>query len=606
MELKQGTELQGGKYVIKQVLGQGGFGITYLAEQVSLKCEVAIKEFFMKDNCLRDDATGAVSVPSTGSAKQVGRYYTKFLKEAQTMSALNHPHIIKIIDVFEEKGTAYYVMPFMPNGSLKDWVEKHGRLSEQEALNYIQQIAQALKYMHEKKRLCHYDVKPGNIMLDENMSAVLIDFGISKYYDTQGNQTSSTPVGTTEGYAPIEQYKGIDSYSPASDVYALGATLYFLVMGTAPPTAVARVQSEQLKFSSAISAETRLMIGRAMKLNLRERSQNVDAFLTPRFSSPQNKKATETENPIIDSAKPSKSKSQSASPKKAPLATDAKKSEEESPKPKLTFKEVLLKVFHAGKYLYITGLIGLLLFAGYTELQTRIKRSNALSELESNMVRVEGGTFTMGATAEQADDANEGEYPPHQVTLSGFYICKYEVTQELWKSVMGSNPSKYPGDLTRPVECVSWEDCQEFITKLNEMTGKHYRLPTEAEWEFAARGGNKSKGYKYSGSDSINDVAWYNCMSSYTVHHPVGQKKPNELGLYDMSGNVNEWCQDWYGDYGSESQTDPTSSSSGSNRVCRGGGWEDNGWACRVSCRRKGEPSVLNKGLGLRLAMDAD
>ena len=601
-ELKQGTELQGGKYVIKRVLGQGGFGITYLAEQVSLKREVAIKEFFMKDSCLRDDATGAVSVPSTGSAKQVGRYYSKFLKEAQTMSALNHPHIIKIIDVFEEKGTAYYVMPFMPNGSLKDWVEKRGELSEQEALNYIQQIAQALKYMHERKRLCHYDVKPGNILLDENMSAVLIDFGISKNYDTHGNQTSTTPVGMTEGYAPIEQYKGIDSFSPASDVYALGATLYFLVMGKTPPSAVARVQNEQLKFSSDLSAETRLMIGRAMKLNLRERSQNVDAFLTPRFSSPQNKKATESEIPIIDPAKSTKSKSQPTSPKKAPLASDSKKSEEESPK----LKPILKKVLIGGKYFYIAGIIGILLFGGYTELQKRIKRSHALSELESNMVRVEGGTFTMGATSEQGDEAKEVEYPAHQVTLSGFYICKYEVTQELWQAVMGSNPSNFPGDLTRPIESVSWDDCQEFITKLNEMTGKHYRLPSEAEWEYAARGGNQSKGYKYSGSDSINDVAWYGGNSKYAYHHPVGQKKPNELGIYDMSGNVNEWCQDWYGDYGSEFQTDSTGSSSGPTRVCRGGGWEDNGWGCRVSCRRHGESSVLNSGLGLRLAMDAD
>ena len=214
-ELRQGTPLQGGRYIIKRVLGQGGFGITYLAEQVSLGRNVAIKEFFMKDNCQRNSVTGKVT---TGNTLQIGRYHAKFLKEARTLSGLSHPNIISIIDVFEENGTAYYAMPFMPNGSLSDLVKRNGPLQEDVALRYIKQIAQALKYMHNK-HLCHFDVKPANILLDANDNAVLIDFGISKNYDAHGNETSTTPIGMSEGYAPLEQYQQmVSEFSPASDV----------------------------------------------------------------------------------------------------------------------------------------------------------------------------------------------------------------------------------------------------------------------------------------------------------------------------------------------------------------------------------------------------
>jgi len=233
---------------------------------------------------------------------------------------------------------------------------------------------------------------------------------------------------------------------------------------------------------------------------------------------------------------------------------------------------------------------------------SQAQRDRVLSELEANMVWVEGGTFTMGATSEQGRDAYSGEKPAHQVTLSGFYICKYEVTQELWQAVMGSNPSEFHGNLNRPVERVSWNDSQEFIDKLNRLTSKRYRLPTEAEWEYAARGGNRSRGYKYSGSDNQGSVAWYTDNSGSTTH-PVGLKSPNELGLYDMSGNVWEWCADWYGSYSSGSQINPVGPSSGSYRVIRGGCWFYYAWSCRVSHRRGIAPTYRHSSLGLRLAL---
>lgn len=217
------------------------------------------------------------------------------------------------------------------------------------------------------------------------------------------------------------------------------------------------------------------------------------------------------------------------------------------------------------------------------------------------MIPVEGGTFTMGATAEQGSDAYDDEKPTHQVTLSDFSIGETEVTQELWEAVMGSNPSSCSGNQL-PVECVSWNDCQTFITKLNQLTGAKFRLPTEAEWEFAARGGNKSLGYKYAGSNTIGDVAWYNENSSIFETNAVAQKLANELGLYDMSGNVFEWCQDESGSYSSAAQINPTGPTSGSNRVMRGGASNCSTRSCRVSYRADNPPSFSGWHMGLRLA----
>ena len=217
------------------------------------------------------------------------------------------------------------------------------------------------------------------------------------------------------------------------------------------------------------------------------------------------------------------------------------------------------------------------------------------------MVFVEGGTFTMGATSEQGKDAYKDEYPIHEVTLSDYYIGETEVTQALWKAVMGSNPSYFKGD-NLPVENVSYDDVKTFITKLNQKTGKTFRLPTEAEWEYAARGGKKSKGYKYSGSNNIDDVAWYEGNSNKKTH-PVKTKRPNELGIYDMSGNVWEWCSDWYGVYSSNAQTNPQGPSLGSNRVYRGGSWYYYAEYCRASFRSYDFLSNLFNFLGFRLAL---
>ena len=237
-------------------------------------------------------------------------------------------------------------------------------------------------------------------------------------------------------------------------------------------------------------------------------------------------------------------------------------------------------------------------------------RSFTVGGVTFKMVAVEGGTFTMGATSEQGSDAYDWEKPTHSVTLSSYSIGETEVTQALWQAVMGQKPtsdgsqwsSTYGLGGNYPAYYVSWNDCQDFIRRLNALTGENFRLPTEAEWEYAARGGNKSRGYKYAGSNTIDNVAWYGDNSGSQTHN-VATKSPNELGLYDMSGNVWEWCQDWYGDYSSGSQTNPTGPSSGSIRVYRGGSWLYNARFCRVSSRDYGTPDYRYIIIGLRLVL---
>jgi len=237
------------------------------------------------------------------------------------------------------------------------------------------------------------------------------------------------------------------------------------------------------------------------------------------------------------------------------------------------------------------------------------------------MVSVQGGTFTMGATAEQGSDADSDELPVHQVTVSSFSIGKYQLTQKEWIAIMGNNPSYFKGD-NLPVEQVSWNDIvgtsgnymelngikyyeDGFIYKLNTATGKQYRLPTEAEWEYACRGGLQSAHYKYSGSNNVGDVAWYSGNSGNATH-PVGSKQANELGIYDMSGNVWEWCSDWYGNYSSGAQTNPTGPTIGSDRVFRGGCWGFGARYCRVSFRSDSSPGFRDYYVGFRLACSSN
>ena len=563
-QLQPNTLLQGGKYRIERVLGQGGFGITYLAEQPMLGREVAVKEFFMKEHCNRDESTSMVSVPSTGSVELVKRFREKFLKEARMIAGMDNHHIVRIYDIFEENGTAYYVMENLNGGSLDDKVNA-GAISETGALKYIREIADALRYIHSQNVL-HLDVKPSNVLIRSNGETVLIDFGISKRYDDEGGQTSTTPAGISKGYAPTEQYnQGVTNFSPATDIYSLGATLYKLVSGKTPPEASLLLnEDEELVRPAGISFSTWTAIEKAMEPRRKRRPQTIDEFLS-----------------LIDSKQTS-----------TPVTQPA---QEETIAIQPNDEETIIAKPVADDAAAIKG-------NGTPQQQgTNANLTFNIKGVEFKMIRVEGGTFDMKEEQSCGFLGLSTKEVVQRTTLSDYWIGETQVTQALWKAVMGSNPSYFKGD-NKPVECVSWNDCQEFVSKLSKLTGKKFRLPTEAEWEFAARGGNESNSYMFSGSNVIGNVAWCDSNSG-DVTHNVATKQANELGIYDMSGNVWEWCSDWYGDYNNSSQTNPVGASSGSDRVNRGGSWSYSYYFCRSSYRSGNVPDYWYFGLGLRLAL---
>ena len=600
LHLQEGATLQSGKYKIEEVLGQGGFGITYLAVQYPLKKKVAIKEFFIHDLCFRDDTA---SVRTLTQSDMVDRYRQKFFKEAQMIAQLNHPNIVRVIDFFKENSTGYYVMDYLEGESLAEIIAKKGPLSESTALRYIKKVADALDYIHQSN-VNHLDIKPANIMIRrDNDEPVIIDFGVSKQYDEQKDQATTTPPGVSNGYSPIEQYEsgGVSKFSPQADIYSLGATLYKLLTGETPPKASHLLNEGLPPLPSHVSPQVSMAIKRAMQPRRNDRPKSIRELMSMLSAD--------------DSEKTDLSSSESER-----LRTRVKKQEgrvaysheKKRPFPYLWLVIPLVGFLLGGLGMYflvqnnspegndVNQLVEVASGSKPAEEAREVKGNPVIDNLVKNMVWVEGGTFIMGDTTEE--DVDGDELPLHQVTLSSYHIGRYEVTQEEWQAVMGYNPASFSG-AKRPVEFVSWDDCQIFINKLNEKTGKQFRLPTEAEWEFAARGGNNSSHNNiYSGSDNLSSVAWHAGNSSSSTH-TVGQKKANELGLYDMTGNLWEWCSDRYGSYDSYDQENPTGSSFGSQRVLRGGGWNGAGKNCRVSNRDSRDADYASDRLGLRLAL---
>lgn len=330
MQLKAGTVLQSGKYEIVRTIGQGGFGITYEAFFKIMNGKVVVKEFFMKDVCNRDGETSFMSVPSVGSKALVEKFKAKFVKEAQTIFSYNHPNIVRVMDVFEENGTAYYVMDYLPGGSLKAKVDS-SPLPEQLAEKYIREVASALDYVH-KHNTVHLDVKPANILLNSAGEAVLIDFGISKHYDKAGEQTSSTPVGISKGYAPLEQVRDGDvkQFGPSTDIYALGATLYHLFSGQVPPEA-SIVNEDGLDRPAGISDRMWSVITKSMEPKRKDRPQSIAEFLSLLDSKAPQPVKDDDDTIVINKPKPA------PKPAPAPKPTPSPK-----PAPKKTWHWALL------------------------------------------------------------------------------------------------------------------------------------------------------------------------------------------------------------------------------------------------------------------------
>lgn len=593
--LPVGSVLRGGKreYKVEAVLGKGGFGITYKVsamEQVGripVRVEFAMKEFFM-DGCLRD-ASGKVSTAATKGEAADG--LKDFISEARRLNSLcgQCRNIVPVDEVFEANGTACYVMEFLDGGSLADYVKKQGALSVGAAKKILKPVADAVAFLHSN-RITHLDIKPGNIMFRSNGEPVLIDFGLAKHYDRRGNATTTVrTLAYSAGFSPAEQNVGLKQFSPQSDVYALAATFANMLTGKTPPEAI-DLEFSLNDWSVCLPEEVRPAVVHAMAYSRKDRTLSVRDFVKELYGN----EPSVVEKPVSQPA------AEPTVESKTEVIGEGKKS---------TKKWWIIAACVA-----VAAVVGIVcakfLSVGEDMEQKTEQKTESAPQLGSQtftvngvkftMVPVEGGTFTMGATSEQGSDALEGEYPAHQVTLSDYYIGQTEVTQALWKAVMGSNPSDSKGD-NLPVEQVSWDDCQVFIQKLNQLTGKQFRLPTESEWEYAARGGRKSRGYKYAGGNDIGLVAWHTGNSGNETH-TVATKQANELGVYDMSGNVEEWCSDWYDGYQSSSQSDPQGPSLGSDRVGRGGSFFFNARYCRVSNREYYTPDFRSFDLGLRLS----
>ena len=573
MYLPDNSFLQGGKYRIRRFISSGGFGCTYEAEHVMLEERVAIKEFFVKDFCNRDEVTSHVTVGTLSKKGLVEKMRHKFIDEAKALRKLHHPSIVSVSDVFEENGTAYFVMDYVEGRSLREIVDQEGPLTEERAVRYIRQVAKALQHVHDNNRL-HLDIKPGNIMINLEDRPVLIDFGASKQYDEFDGENTSTLMGKTPGYAPPEQMSNsVVKFSPAIDIYSLGATLYKLLTGITPLDVNLRISGEELApLPASISVTTRNTVSTAMEINKNKRPQSLAEFLSLLDTTLVSKGAKD-ETTIIEVKE--KTEGATGTPNVEPMVPLTKPTERQTQKP-----EPSVKVLPP-------------------ELQYEIDSEDCFCE----MIFVSGGSFTMGASVSDTYAFND-ERPAHQVELSNFYIGKYLITQAQWVKIMGTNPSRIKGtDL--PVENISWNDVQEFLIKLNVSTGKKYRLPTEAEWEYAARGGCKSQRFKYSGSDDINKVAWYRGNAEGKTH-PVGSKAPNELGIYDMTGNVYEWCQDFYSSryYEGAPSQNPRGISSGLHHVLRGGSYHTDVDFCHISNRNYNRPGRRYSYYGIRLALD--
>ena len=542
MELQLGTTLCDGKYTIEAKIGEGGFGITYKAIQNGLNRVVCIKEYFPAGKCTR--ATKKNTVFVQGTSEQVfEKYRQAFVREAKMLATLHHPNIVEVLDVFDENNTSYMVMTFVKGKSLQQIVEVRGKLPYPETVNYIAQITNAVGYIHDH-HILHRDIKPDNIMITADFKAILIDFGSAREFEQDKTQVHTSML--THGYAPTEQYTANSRKGSYTDIYAIGATFYFVLTGQVPMESAARL-TEQMPSPKdlvpEIPEEANRTILKAMQLKAENRHQTVHEFMDD-----------------IRNVKPSV------------LVDETIGGSPQQPTSKRTW--------------YIISALGcfVALLTGYflwgrngSELveenkPQEIKTYSFISIYDYPMVKVDGGTFIMGSNQTDEDDCL-----PHTVTLSDFYIGQFEVSQGFWTKIMNDNPSEYQDvdDINNfPVENVSFEEVQVFINRLNNKTGKSFSLPTEAQWEFAARGGNQSKGTNFAGSQYPNNI-WFD------KNNPVMLKFPpsvNELGIYQMSGNVAEWCLDYYNRMfysQSNKSKNPLNTKANNSRVVRGGSFDD-------------------------------
>lgn len=554
VELQPGTTLYDGKYTIEKKIGEGGFGITYRAVQSGLNRTVCIKEYFPSGFCVRNTFNCTVQLQGI-TEDRFEKYRQAFVREAKTLASLHHPNIVEVIDVFDENNTSYMVMTFIEGRSLQSLVEKNGPLPYPEAVNYLAQITNAVGYIHER-HILHRDIKPDNIIVTPDYKAILIDFGSAREFEEDKTQAHTAML--THGYAPTEQYTRNSRKGSYTDIYAIGATLYFVLTGKVPLEAAARMTEHMLEpkeLNPEIPEEINRTIMKAMQIKAENRHQSIGEFMDD-----------------LRNIKPSELVDESIGGKTVIIEKT---------------KKWMWWVIGAA----VVAIVGLVL---WLVLRPKVEVIDGIVAAETKdftgmniypMVWVEGGTFTMGDNKQNDED---GDCPEHQVSLDGFWIGQFEVSQGFWKRIMGSNPSEYQPTHRRdkvltqeerdllPVENVGYDEVNAFVKKLNGLTGKSFALPSEAQWEYAARGGNESKGGRFANGEYFPKEIWF--QKKFPLPTNI-QTISNELGIFHMSGNVAEWCGDYYDEdfyVNSKNANNPVNTDySLSLYVVRGGGFDD-------------------------------
>lgn len=572
VELQPGTILNNGKYVIEKKIGAGGFGITYKATQIGLNRTVCIKEYFLAGKCTRNTRLRTVIAQENPGLFE--KYRAAFVKEAKMLDELNHPNIVNVIDVFDENNTSYMVMAFIQGTSLQDIVEKNGPLQYAEAINYIGQITNAIDFVHQQ-HILHRDIKPDNIMITSDYKAVLIDFGNAREFEHDKTQMHTSIF--TRCYAPIEQYEANSRKGSYTDIYAIGATLYFILTGKEPLEAGVRAIEKMptpKELCPNIPEEINRTIMKAMQIKPENRHQTVKGFMDDLLNIRPSKIVDET----IGSGKMK--------------------------------KKWLLISLVAVIVAVVAGVVLATSLSPDKEDENIVKTEDFTGMGMYPMIKVEGGSFMMG-------NSKEEDATLHKVQLDDFYIGQCEVSRALWLEIMGYDNSEYPADdainprtkkqYTQdeigkyPVTNVSYDEVQTFINKLNKKTGKCFALPTEAQWEYAARGGNKNSHEYFSCPKGAN--IW--CDKPVLIGVVSSLVKPNDLGIYHMTGNAAEWCRDFYANdfYEKSPSKEPVNTTESGKYVVRGGSFESVDFSEQTLFHRVAKRDREYSDLGFRMVL---
>ena len=583
-----------GNYQIVDQLGKGGMGIVFKAKDLSLGRLAALK--FLPDSMASDEDI-----------------VKRFVREARSAARLNHPNIVTIYGVARHEGNYYIAMECVEGKPLGELIRKHGKVEVRHAVDIIRQAAEALAEAHTHG-IVHRDIKPPNIMITDTGRVKVMDFGLARAnYESVQLTSTGTTMGTPH-YMPPEQWKDA-RVDGRSDIYSLGVTMFQLLSGKVPYHASSALAIMRKIFDEPTPVLTDLnsemppqvsdIVEKMMAKTPEERYasaedlvRDLEEYLASHakpsaaeeaFSSP----GTNLTLDRLDKEDNQRREQESSGARPTVIAEQPENAtpDQQGPRPARTKKILWL----AGADTVLVGpllAVSLLLVGGGT--YTRLFP-------EDDFVRISEGMFQMGSPPDEAD--RNVDESLHRVSLTkGFWMSKYEVTQKQWTAVMGYNPSAQLGE-DHPVEQVSWEDVQVFIQKINDADDANYRLPTEAEWEYAARAGSLSA-YGFGGDPNyLEEYAWY-AGNGGNRTHPVATKSPNAWGLYDMSGNVMEWCQDWLAVYDFGSVVDPKGSESGTRRIGRGGSWASSEAKCRSADRSAAPPDNRGADLGFRLCHD--